>query len=65
MIRDAEERREHIEALTLRYALGEFSEEVFTASLKSHCTADEIRHLVLLNHIAYRNSTNYKRGLYR
>jgi hypothetical protein len=65
MIRDADERRDYISALTLRYVLGELSEEVYTASLSRCCEPSEIRHLVLMNQTAYKNSTNFKRGLYR
>ncbi len=58
-----DERIDAIEALTTRYVCGELSEAVYTASLKGHrIDATEIRHLVLLNQIAHRNSTPFKKG---
>lgn len=63
MIRDADERRDKISALTLRYVLGELSEEVYAASLRRCCESSEIRHLILMNQIAHRNSTPYRKGL--
>ncbi len=58
-----DERIDAIEALTLRYVLGELSEDVFTASLRGYrIDATEIWHLVLLNQLAHRNSMPFKRG---
>ena len=59
----AEDRKEKVDSLVLRYVLGEISETVFQVSLHRYIDADEIRHLTLLNQTAHRNSTNYKRGL--
>lgn len=56
------ERAEAIDALTIRYAVGEISEPVFTASLKFHCRPDDIKYLVMLHRRAHRNSLPYKRG---
>ncbi len=58
-----DERIDAIEALTTRYVCGELSEAVYTASLLGYrIDATEIRHLVLLNQLAHRNSTPYRRG---
>lgn len=63
MIRDAHDRRDKIDALAIRFSVGEISELVFTASLKGLVRdRDEIRHLVILNQIAHRNSLPYRRG---
>ncbi len=60
--RDAAERKDHIEGLTLRYVLGEVSEVVFQVSLMGLLPKEEIRHLIILNQIAHRNSMPYRRG---
>ncbi len=58
-----DERVDAIDALTMNYVLGTISEDVFTASLLGYrIDATEIRHLVLLNQLAHRNSTPYRRG---
>ncbi len=58
-----DERVDAIEALTQNYVLGAISEDVFTASLLGYrIDSTEIRHLVLLNQLAHRNSTPYRRG---
>lgn len=63
MIRDAHDRRDKIDALAIRFAVGEISEAVFTASLKGLVRdRDDIRHLVMLNQIAHRSSLPYRRG---
>lgn len=60
--RAADDRRDRIDGLTTQYVTGEISEEVYTASLRAHMDASEIRHLVMLNQLAHRNSTAYRRG---
>ena len=65
MIGTLDDKREQVEALTLRYVLGELSETVYVVSLHQFIDVDEIRHLVMLNQVAHRGSTNYKRGMYR
>lgn len=62
MIRDTDERRDKIDGLTILYVTGEISEEVYTASLRAHMDASEVRHLVMLNQLAHRNSLPYRRG---
>lgn len=63
MIRDAHDRRDKIDALTIRFAVGEISEAVFTARLKGLVRdPDDIRHLVILNQTAHRSSLPYRRG---
>ncbi len=57
------ESKEMVEALTLRYVLGELSEPTFMVSLHRYCDVDDIRHIVLLNQIAHRNSIAYRKGL--
>ncbi len=56
------EKQEMVEALTTRYAIGELSEVVYTASLKKYCTADDIRFLVMVNQAEHRNSLPFRRG---
>ena len=56
------EKQEKIDSLVLRYVLGEITETVLTASLKYRLPPDEIRHLVLMNQTAHRNSMPYRRG---
>jgi hypothetical protein len=58
----ADERREAIDALTIRYVCGELSEVVYHASLRRFCEANEIRHLTMMNQTAHRNSLPFKRG---
>lgn len=62
MIRDTDERRDKIDGLTILYVTGEISEEVYIASLRAHMDESEVRHLVMLNHVAHRNSMPFKRG---
>jgi len=57
-----DEKRDKIESLTLRYVLGDLSECVFQVSLMGLLPKDEIRHLIMLNQIAHRNSMSYRRG---
>lgn len=60
----AADRREKIDALTIRFVVGELSEDVFTASLKFLIRdPEEIRHLVIMNQLAHRNSIPYRKGL--
>lgn len=56
------ERREQVDALTLRYVLGELSEPTYMVSLHRFMDVSEIRHLVMLNQTAHRNSLPFKRG---
>ncbi len=58
----ADEKRDKIEALTTRYATGQFSECVYRASLMHLIPPDEIRHLIMLNQTAHRNSIPYCKG---
>jgi len=51
-----------VDSLTIRYVTGEFSTEVFKASLKKYLDADDIRFLVKINHLAHCNSLPVKRG---
>lgn len=60
--RNADDRKEAIEALTLRYVLGELSEPTFVVSLHAHIDVDEIRHIVTLNQLAHRSRSAYRRG---
>ncbi len=57
-----DERKEAVDALTLRYVLGELSEPTYMVSLHRFMDVSEIRHLVMLNQTAHRNSLPYKRG---
>ena len=60
---DSEQRREKIAGLIERYRLGEFSEVVFTASLKAAgMRLVSIMELVDLNQAEFRSSRPYKRG---
>lgn len=59
--RAAADRREAVEALTLQYVLGLLSEPTFVVSLHAHIDVDEIRHIVMLNQLAHRNSLPYRR----
>lgn len=61
-MRDAAERKEMVEALTLQYVLGELSEATFVVSLHRYIGIDDIKHIVALNQIAHRNSLPFKRG---
>lgn len=61
-MRCAWERQEKIDAFTTQYVVGSITETVYTASLKSHLPPDEIRHLVILNQAAHRNSTPFRKG---
>lgn len=56
-------RQDKIEALVLHYVAGDISETVFEASLHDIIAKDEIRHLILLNQLAHRNSLPYRRGI--
>lgn len=58
----AADRDEAVQALTLRYVLGELSEPTFMVSLHRYIDISEIRHLVMLNQTAHRNSHAYRRG---
>lgn len=62
MMQSASDRKDQIDALTVRYVTGELSEDVFTASLHRYLPQDEIRHIVLLNQLAHRQSLAYRRG---
>ena len=57
-----DDRKEAVEALTLRYVLGELSEPTYMVSLHRFIDVDEIRHLVMINQLAHRNSMAYRRG---
>ncbi len=60
---DPDARREKIEGLIERYRQGEFSEVVFTASLKAAGMRPmSISELVELNHGEFANSLPFKRG---
>jgi len=61
-IMTADDRREEVDGLTVRYVCGELSETVYQASLRSYVGADEIRHLTMMNQLAHRNSLPSKRG---
>jgi hypothetical protein len=63
MIGRNREDQDRIDALTTRYAVGEISEPVYTASLRKYLNTEDIRFLVFLNQLAHRNSTAYKKGL--
>jgi hypothetical protein len=56
------EHRDAIDALVTRYVCGEISELVFVASALRYLDRDEVRHLVLLNQVAHRNSMSFRRG---
>ena len=60
--RSHDDRREAVEALKLRYILGQISEVVFEASLRAHVNADEARFLIHLNQECHRRSMPYRRG---
>lgn len=60
---DADDRKEQIAALTTRYVVGEISETVYMVSLHRYCDIDDIRHLVLMNQTAHKNSIPYRKGL--
>ena len=62
-MRDAAERKEMVEALTLQYVLGQLSEPTFVVSLHRYIDVDDIKHIVALNQLAHRNSLPFKRGL--
>lgn len=57
----AADRDEAVQALTLRYVLGELSETVYMVSLHRYLDVDDIRHLIILNQVAHRNSLPFKR----
>ena len=57
-----DDRKEAVEALTLRYVLGELSEPTYMVSLHRFIDVDEIRYLVMINQLAHRNSLAYRRG---
>lgn len=60
---DIEERRERVAGLIERYRAGEYSEVVFTASLKAHgMHRDEIQALVSQHREAFTQSSPYRRG---
>lgn len=62
-MRTAAERQDKIEALTIRYSVGEISEPVLIASLMNLVRDyGEIRHIIMMNQLAHRNSAAYKRG---
>ncbi len=62
-MRTAAERKDKVEALTIRYALGQVSEPVLIASLINLVRDPaEIRHIIIMNQIAHRNSLPFKRG---
>ncbi len=62
-MRTAAERKDKVEALTIRYALGQVSEPVLIASLINLVRDPaEIRHIITMNQIAHRNSLPFKRG---
>jgi hypothetical protein len=54
--------QEKIGGLTIRYVCGEISEIVYRVSLMGLCSSDEIKHLLILNQQAHRNSLPFKRG---
>lgn len=58
----SDDRKEKVDALVLRYVLGEISEVVLQVSLHRFMDVDDIRHVILLNQIAHRNSVPYRRG---
>lgn len=62
-MRDAADRQVKINALTERYALGEISEDVFTASVKSMLPNVEIRYILHVYQPVHRQSLPYKRGM--
>lgn len=63
MHHDPEERRERIAGLVERYRAGEFSEVVFTASLKAQgMRRDNIQALVSQHREAFTQSLPYLRG---
>lgn len=63
MHHDPEERRERIAGLIERWRAGEFSEVVFTASLKAQGMRwDNIAALVSQHRAAFTQSLPYKRG---
>lgn len=65
MIRDANDRREKVKALTKRYRNGEFSETVFRTSLLiSGVNKDDMTYIIHMNQAAYMNSRNYRIGLF-
>ncbi len=57
-----DDRKEAVDALTLRYVLGELSEPTYMVSLHRFLDVSEIRHLVMLHQTAHRNSMAYRRG---
>lgn len=62
-MRTAAERQDKIDGLALRYSVGEISEPVLIASLMNLVRDPaEIRHIIILNQLAHRNSRAYKRG---
>lgn len=66
MITDPEEFAEKIAGLVQRYRNGEFSEPVFTASLKAAgMRQDNISALVAQHREAFVSSLPYRRGDYR
>ena len=56
------ERKDQVSALVTRYITGELSEPTFIVSPHKYVDVDEIRHIVLLNQLAHRNSLAYRRG---
>lgn len=56
------EKQDRVQAIITRYVTGELSQLVFEVSLRKYIGPDEIRHLVMLNHLAHRNSLPFKRG---
>lgn len=60
--RNSDDRRDAILTLTARYVSGELSETAFMVSLHAHVDVDDIRHIVMLNQNAHRQSLPFKRG---
>jgi hypothetical protein len=62
-VHDPEQRREKISGLIERWRAGEFSQAVFTASLKAAGMREfDIKTLVIRNRSAFVNSKPFKRG---
>ena len=60
---DPEQRREKVSGLIERYRAGEFSEAVFTASLKARgVQSDDVSWFLFVNRPAHQSSLPYKRG---
>lgn len=51
-----------VDSLTIRYVTGEFSTDVFKASLQKYLDRDDIRFLVKINELAHFNSLPFRKG---